>query len=120
MANYFDLKEFECKCKDKNCEGKIPQLRMNPTLIQSLNRIREELGKPIRVTSGFRCAAHNAAVGGVPHSKHRTGTAADIVCDDLKKLEELVEAEPEIKGIGIAKSFIHVDVRPGTRKRWTY
>lgn len=120
MANFFDLKEFECKCKDKNCEGKPPQLRMNPTLIQALNRVREELGKPIRVTSAFRCTAHNAAVGGVPHSTHRTGYAADIQCDDMDKLLELVEAEKEFKGIGVAKTFIHVDVRPGTRKRWTY
>lgn len=117
---YFELKEFECKCKDKYCEGKLPQMRMNPTLIQALNRIRQELGKPIRVNSGFRCTDHNAAVGGVPHSTHRTGYAADIVCDDMDKLKELIEAEKEIKGIGIAKTFIHVDVRPGPRKTWTY
>jgi uncharacterized protein YcbK (DUF882 family) len=120
MANFFDLKEFACKCKDKNCEGKPPQLRMNPTLIQALNRIREELGKPIRVTSAFRCTAHNAAVGGVPHSTHRTGYAADIQCEDMDKLLELVEAEKEFRGIGVAKTFIHVDVRPTPRKRWTY
>lgn len=120
MDNFFDLKEFECKCKDKNCEGKLPQLRMNPSLIQALNRIRKELGKPIKVTSGFRCTAHNAAVGGVPHSTHRTGYAADISCDDLDKLLQLVEDEKEFKGIGVAKSFIHVDVRPGPRKRWKY
>ena len=120
MGNFFDLKEFECKCKDKHCEGKMPQLRMNPSLIQALNRVREELGKPIRVTSGFRCTSHNAAVGGVPHSTHRTGYAADIQCDDMEKLLELVEGEKEFKGIGVAKTFIHVDVRPGLRKRWTY
>jgi uncharacterized protein YcbK (DUF882 family) len=120
MANFFDLKEFECKCKDKNCEGKLPQMRMNPTLIQALNRIREELGKPIRVTSAFRCTAHNKAVGGVAHSTHRTGYAADIQCEDMVKLLELVEAEKEFRGIGVAKTFIHVDVRPTPRKRWTY
>lgn len=120
MASFFDLKEFECKCADKHCEGKMPQLRMNPSLIQALNRIREELGKPIKVNSGFRCTAHNAAVGGVPHSTHRTGYAADIVSDDMDKMLELIEAEKEFKGIGVAKTFIHVDVRPGPRKRWTY
>ena len=120
MSNYFLPEEFECPCKDKHCEGKLPQMRMNPTLIQALNRIRQELGKPIKVNSGFRCTAHNAAVGGVPHSTHRTGYAADIVCDDMAKLKELVEAEKEFKGIGIASNFIHVDVRPGTRKTWVY
>jgi hypothetical protein len=38
----------------------------------------------------------------------------------MDKLLELVEAEKEFKGIGVAKTFIHVDVRPGVRKRWTY
>ena len=120
MSTYFLPEEFECNCKNKHCEGKLPQMRMNPTLIQSLNRIRQELGKPIKVTSGFRCVDHNAAVGCVPDSTHRTGYAADIVCDDMEKLKELIEAEKEIKGIGIANTFIHVDVRPGIRKRWTY
>lgn len=34
-------------------------------------------GTKIRVTSGYRSPAHNAAVGGVPHSNHMTGDAMD-------------------------------------------
>ena len=43
-----------------------------------LDPLREWYGKPIRVTSGFRCKALNKAVGGVPNSEHMSGYAADI------------------------------------------
>ena len=32
----------------------------------------------MRVNSGFRCAAHNREVGGVPRSRHLVGCAADV------------------------------------------
>lgn len=43
-----------------------------------LDPLREAWGKPIIVNSGYRCAALNKAVGGVPTSMHLTGHAADI------------------------------------------
>ena len=50
-------------------------------LAQGLERIRTVLGgKPIRVTSGYRCKALNEAVGGSARSAHMDGLAADIVC----------------------------------------
>lgn len=44
-----------------------------------LDPLREAYGKPIRITSGFRCPALNKAVGGSPTSDHMLGRAADIV-----------------------------------------
>lgn len=43
-----------------------------------LQPLRDKLGKPIIVTSGFRCAALNSLVGGKPTSQHLSGEAADI------------------------------------------
>lgn len=43
-----------------------------------LDGLREKFGQGIRVTSGFRSAAVNAAVGGSKTSAHRKGMAADI------------------------------------------
>lgn len=43
-----------------------------------LDSLREKFGKGIRVTSGYRSAAVNAAVGGSKTSAHRKGMAADI------------------------------------------
>lgn len=44
-----------------------------------LDRVRDEFGMPVFVTSGFRSMAVNERVGGVPASAHRKGLAADIV-----------------------------------------
>ena len=43
-----------------------------------LQPIRDAYGKPIKVTSGFRCYRLNRAVGGSPTSSHPCGFAADI------------------------------------------
>lgn len=48
-------------------------------LVQNiLDPLREAWGKPIYVTSGYRCPRLNAAVGGVANSNHMKGLAADI------------------------------------------
>ena len=44
-----------------------------------LDPLREAYGKPIRVTSGYRCPKLNTLVGGSPNSQHMKGEAADIV-----------------------------------------
>ena len=46
-------------------------------------------GKPLKVNSGYRCKALNAAVGGVPTSQHVKGEAADIAAGDPVKLARL-------------------------------
>ncbi len=43
-----------------------------------LDPLRELYGKPIHVSSGYRCPRLNKAVGGVASSQHLTGQAADL------------------------------------------
>ena len=68
-----------------------------------LQPIRDAWGKPIKVTSGFRCYKLNRAVGGSPTSVHMRGYAADIkpASGSYKEFEEFVikflEEHPEIK-----------------------
>lgn len=54
-----------------------------------LQPLRDAWGKPLKVNSGYRCKALNAAVGGVPTSQHVKGEAADIATDDPVKLARL-------------------------------
>lgn len=46
-----------------------------------LQPLRNAMGEPIKIGSGFRCEALNKAVGGVSTSQHTKGQAADLCID---------------------------------------
>lgn len=48
-----------------------------------LQPLRDKLGKPIIITSGYRCPRLNQAVGGVKNSQHLEGKAVDIVVNGM-------------------------------------
>ena len=70
-----------------------PTQRANiETLVNELlDKVRERWGKPLRVTSGFRCDELNTAVGGVKKSHHTLGCAADIVAGTPKDNRSLYD-----------------------------
>lgn len=55
-----------------------------------LEPLRAKLGKPITITSGYRCERDNAAIGGAKNSQHVLGQAADIFVEGMS-VEELFE-----------------------------
>lgn len=59
-------------------------------LAEYLDVIREKVGKPIIISSGFRCPVLNKAVGGVSNSQHQKGLAADLICADMESLEKVL------------------------------
>lgn len=106
LSENFTSTEFECKC------GKCKTVKISKQLVSFLQAIRSHFGKPITINSGFRCAAHNRAVGGAKASKHTLGQAADIVVKDVEPKEVAKFAESiGIKGIGLYDSFVHIDTR---------
>ena len=58
---------------------------------QVLEPARAQYGRPIVITSGYRCAKLNAAVGGVPKSYHTKGMAADIRIDNIRDAYNLAK-----------------------------
>lgn len=90
-----------------------------------LDPLREAYGKPIRVTSGYRCEELNKAVGGSPTSDHMKGCAADIVGTPATKEEneylfELVQSlhlpfNQLINEKGF--SWVHISYRMGGNNR---
>lgn len=80
---YFTIEElsFSQTASRKNIDNTPDgRVRANLTALVAniLDPLREAYGKPIIVTSGYRCAKLNKAVGGVKNSQHLTGEAADI------------------------------------------
>lgn len=52
-------------------------------LAQGLEVLQKVLGAPLEISSAYRCAALNEAVGGSSASQHMQGLAADIACPDF-------------------------------------
>jgi len=121
LSDHFSKVELQCDC---GCGFGTNDGDVDPNLILLLEGIRMEINKPVRITSGCRCQKHNADVGGVPNSAHTRGTAADIYVSGGYHRWQVMEAAVVIEahGIGIAKTFVHVDAdevlpRPSA---WSY
>lgn len=122
LTKHFNSSEFECPC-DKCDDQKI-----SSRFLEKLERVREEYGKSIIVTSGYRCPDHNAEIGGKENSSHMAGIAGDITpklitLDELDTLYEICYNIFDNIGDGRSKKFIHVDDREpkSTGKRhWVY
>lgn len=92
-------------------------------LAVEFERLRAIVGAPLVVASGYRTPEHNRAVGGAKHSQHVQGYALDLVPPKGVTVAGLLgfvkavasEGESAIRGIGLYRSFVHMDVRPGDR-----
>jgi uncharacterized protein YcbK (DUF882 family) len=105
MSKYFTDDEIRCKC---GC-GKVI---VEGKLLQMLDQARWRLGRPVIIVSGFRCYKHNLDVGGKSTSSHRYGLAVDIECENSRDRQVLLRVLRRVgfTRIGIAKTFIHVDI----------
>lgn len=108
--------DFDCKCTNATCR----HLYIDTDLVLGLDLLHD-LFPQITINSGFRCTAHNKAVGGKAGSFHLLGKAADIR-SQFADPTELYYAADKLSvfnqgGVGIYTNFIHVDVR-GYRSRW--
>ena len=64
--------------KEKNIEEAKKIIGKMYLLAGFAERIREIIGKPVIINSGYRCPALNKAVGGVKTSQHCLAEALDI------------------------------------------
>ena len=122
LGKYFDWHEL-CPKSVPSDPKIVANLRMLCSRI--LDPLREAIRSPLIITSGYRSAEHNEAVGGAKHSYHVLGMAADVTCGyarwtplEIAKVAGTISA---VGGLGLYApinrlgSFIHVDLRPRGR-----
>lgn len=116
-GKYFTEQELSCKHCGEN--------RATRELCDMLDEIREELNRPVRLTSASRCEEHDKASGG--KGRHQTGNAADI--EALTGAEKYAIVKAALlcgaTGIGVGANFVHVDCVPSGKgfpvpAIWTY
>ena len=119
ISAHFNAREFRCKC------GGNHSCQIAAELVDKLEQLYAALdcGKII-VNSGYRCTAHDKAVGGNGAGQHTKGTAADVVCYD--KSGGIISAKTVcckaqdlgfggIANISAKYQAVHLDVRTGSR-----
>jgi hypothetical protein len=90
--------------------------------VNILQPLREAIGSPVNLNSGYRCPSLNRSIGGAKNSQHMTGHAADII--DLnngneklfKKIKELnLPFDQVIDEFGFR--WVHVSYDPARNRR---
>lgn len=118
LTRDFNASEFACQ----HCGRLGAQFR----LVEALQGLRDALGGPVVITSGYRCEKHPVEAKKQKPGFHTMGIAADIAGHPLKKIWHTLAGFPEFTGIGVAphQGFIHVDMRGGVpsggRVVWAY
>jgi uncharacterized protein YcbK (DUF882 family) len=110
---YFDISEFDCSHTGWNL--------MEVRFLYLLDELRHDCGFPFRITSGYRDPSHPEEAKKDKPGMHSKGLAADIKVDGGYQRFLLVAKAIEhgFTGIGVAKTFVHVDLRED-EVMWTY
>ena len=108
-SKYFSKAELQCKC---GCEA----APMDATFLIMLDELRATFGKPLLVSSGYRCPAHNSRVSSTGATgPHTSGKAVDLRVDRGAAHQLLkIAMDMNFSGIGINQKgsgrFIHLDI----------
>ena len=88
---------------------------------RKLETLRENLGFPLKISSGFRCEKHNRALGGARESRHLLGLAFDVGTSRMTAKEKFLLVQEGIRlfhGVGVYDKHVHLDVRE-EKALWT-
>lgn len=121
-------KNFKKEEFDSKDGARMPNDVLNNVqeLAKNVQIIRDYVGVPLTINSGYRSPEHNKAVGGVANSEHVKGKASDLsskqitpnkLYDTILKL--IADGKIYNGGVGIYNTFVHYDIG-GKGRRWDY
>ena len=101
---------------------KTGENKMSEEFLLKLDKLREACGFPFIVNSGYRSPSHSIEIRKNFPGTHAQGIAADISVSGGNQRYIITQKAMELgfTGIGVAKTFIHVDIRETTPVVWIY
>lgn len=122
-VRFFKDSEFACSHCSEN--------KMDPVFLSEIDELRSQYGKPLTVSSGYRCPTHNAQVSETGATgPHTTGRAVDFLIDRTNAYGLLkIALNMGFTGIGINQKggarFLHIDNLPNAPNQprptvWSY
>ena len=111
---YFKIEDFACSETGEN--------EIQWDFVSALDDLRGVFGFPFIITSGYRSPSHSAEAKKARPGQHAQGIAADIKVTGGAQRHAIVSSAIKLgfKGIGVAKTFIHVDMRETEPMLWRY
>jgi len=117
-TQHFTDHELRCRC---GCG----EVLMADGFMRRLESIRVAYAKPMRLTSAYRCPAHDKEIGGA--GVHPTGRAVDVLVSggDARRLLEIAVTHG-ITGVGVSQRgphgsrFLHLDDTHGPTRPWVW
>tara|TARA_R110000824_G_scaffold46077_2_gene132833 strand:+ start:1302 stop:1652 length:351 start_codon:yes stop_codon:yes gene_type:complete len=111
---YFKKSDFDCQETGNN--------EMSEEFLGRLDELRHQCGFPFIITSGYRDPTHSIEVKKAKPGAHTKGIAADVRYSSSSQAYSLVKTAQEMgfRGVGVAKTFVHVDIRETTPVLWLY
>jgi|18_taG_2_1085343.scaffolds.fasta_scaffold03326_5 hypothetical protein len=114
ISEHFSFDEMVCRC------GDCKRADMDPEFVKLLEQIRKAYGKPMFLSSAFRCDNHNSKVSSVPNGPHtfqeNGGLAVDVLIWGVEaKILFSVAQNVGASGLGVAQTgdikdrFLHID-----------
>lgn len=111
---YFKIEDFDCEETGEN--------KINPEFVKKLDELREACGFPFVINSGYRSPKHSIEAKKTRPGTHSQGIAADIKVNGGAQRHKIIKAAMIMgfNGIGVAKTFVHVDTRDSEPVVWPY
>lgn len=132
LSEHFALEEMlrSDTARQKGIDNALPNdavlMSLKALCRNVLEPLRKAYGKPITVTSGYRCPVLNKAVGGVANSQHTKGEAADLSVGSTAENRKLFDLIRQLKlpydqlidEYGMR--WVHVSYSPRNRRQVIY
>ena len=118
LTPHFKISELAgtsvAKFKAKNLKEAKERMGKMYMLAGFAERVREIVGKPLIITSGYRCDSLNKAVGGSPTSQHKLGEAIDF------KVRNMTNSQVACKLMGSDLKFQQLIIESAGGAEWVH